>query len=87
MQVVAEDASRTAPRSGLLDRKNNSCNIPVEKRAEFRLMETFGELPEMTKEEVAENKMKAYHRGPQFGGHGRNGEDGLCQNGFFRRPG
>ena len=33
---------------------------PGGKRAEFRLMDTFGELPGMTKEEVTENKMIAY---------------------------
>lgn len=60
VQVVAEDASCIARQNGLLDKKKNMCNILTAKRAEFRLMGAFGELPKMNKDELAENKMNAY---------------------------
>ena len=60
VQMAAENATRTARRSGRLDKKKRSCNIPTAKRAEFRLMEAFGELPEMNKDEVAESKVQAF---------------------------
>ena len=60
VQAVAEDVSRTARRSGRLDTKNKSSNVPTSKRAEFRLMEAFGELPETNKDEAAESKIKSF---------------------------
>ena len=60
VQMAAENATRTARRSGRLDKKKRSCNIPTAKRAEFRLMEAFGELPEMNKDEVAESKVQTF---------------------------
>uniref|UniRef100_A0A3B6UAA8 Uncharacterized protein n=1 Tax=Triticum aestivum TaxID=4565 RepID=A0A3B6UAA8_WHEAT len=52
-------------RSDRLDKKNKNCNIPIAKRAEYRLAEAYGELPKgmtskkATEEEVQE-KMKPY---------------------------
>lgn len=47
-------------RSGRLEKKSKACNIPTAKRAEHRLMDSFGELPEVSKVEGAEQKMQAY---------------------------
>ena len=47
-------------RSGRLDKKNKACNIPTSKRAEYRMLEAFDELPEVSKAEGPEQKMQAY---------------------------
>ncbi|KAI5012251.1 hypothetical protein ZWY2020_024385 [Hordeum vulgare] len=47
-------------RSGCLDKKNKACNVPTSKRAEYRMLEAFGELSEVSKAEDIEQKMQAY---------------------------
>uniref|UniRef100_A0A8R7TBN5 Uncharacterized protein n=1 Tax=Triticum urartu TaxID=4572 RepID=A0A8R7TBN5_TRIUA len=54
-------------RSGRLDKKNRNCDIPAAKRAEYRLVEAYGELPKgMTSkkgsEEYVQEKMNSYLR-------------------------
>ena len=46
--------------SGRLEKKNKVCNIPTSKRAEYRMLEAFDELPEVSKAEGPEQKMQAY---------------------------
>jgi hypothetical protein len=48
-----------------LDEKNKYCSIPIAKRAEYRLAESFGEMPMGTvskkgTEEDVQEKMKPY---------------------------
>ncbi|KAF7081510.1 hypothetical protein CFC21_085446 [Triticum aestivum] len=68
IHVQIEGASTCSERrSGRLDKKNKSCNIPTAKRAEYRLAEAFGELPKGTTskkvtEEDVQEKMKSYLR-------------------------
>ncbi|KAM0821786.1 hypothetical protein ACQ4PT_071950 [Festuca glaucescens] len=46
IQVQFEgDSSCVERRSGRLDKKNKDCNIPVAKRVEYRLAESFGDPP------------------------------------------
>ncbi|KAI5007194.1 hypothetical protein ZWY2020_047142 [Hordeum vulgare] len=47
-------------RSGHLEKKNKACNILTSKHAEYRMLEFFGELPEVKKAEGSEQKMQAY---------------------------
>ena len=54
-------------RSGRLEKKNRSCNIPTSKRAEYRLAEAYGELPKGVaskkgSEEDVQEKMNSYLR-------------------------
>ncbi|KAM0924632.1 hypothetical protein ACQ4PT_004599 [Festuca glaucescens] len=64
IQVQIEgDSSCAGRRSGRLDKKNKDCNIPVAKRAEHRLAESFGALPKGSapkkgSEEDVQEKMK-----------------------------
>ena len=58
-----EDSACTGRRSGRLDKKNKHCSIPIAKRAEYRLAESFGELPKDSipkkgSEEDVQEKMK-----------------------------
>ena len=66
IQLQLEGSSTNAGRRSVrLDKKNKICNIPIAKRAEFRLAEAFGDLPKEniskkpTEEDVQE-KMKTY---------------------------
>ncbi|CAM0873675.1 unnamed protein product [Alopecurus aequalis] len=64
---IEGDATCAGRRSGRLDKKNRTCNIPASKRAEYRLADSFGELPKdpISKkgtEEDVEEKTKAYLR-------------------------
>ena len=66
MQVEG-DSTCVGRRSGRLDKKNKNCNIPVAKRAEYRLAGTFGDLPKDTMskkgtEEDVQEKMEPYLR-------------------------
>ncbi|CAM0947081.1 unnamed protein product [Alopecurus aequalis] len=58
-------ASCVGRRSGRLDKKNKDSNIPAAKRAEYRLAESFGELPRDSfskrgTEEDVQERMKPY---------------------------
>ena len=68
IHVQIEGASTCSERrSGRLDKKNKSCNIPTAKRAEYRLAEAYGELPKgmaskKGSEEDVQEKMNSYLR-------------------------
>ena len=66
-QLRMDVPSLTERRSIRLDKKNKQCVIPVANRAEFRLAESFGELPKgqvlkKGSEEDVQDKMKPYLR-------------------------
>ena len=68
IHVQIEGASTCSERrSGRLEKKNRSCNIPTAKRAEYRLAEAYGELPKGMAsqkgfEEDVQEKMNSYLR-------------------------
>ena len=66
-QLRVDAPSLAERRSIRLDKKNKQCVIPVANRAEFRLAESFGELPKghvlkKGSEEDVQDKMKPYLR-------------------------
>ncbi|KAI4976525.1 hypothetical protein ZWY2020_050132 [Hordeum vulgare] len=57
---VPSHGKRKERRSERPDKKNKACNIPTSKRAEYMMLEIFGELPEVSKAQGPEQKMQAY---------------------------
>ena len=57
-----DNASCSRQHSGRLETRNFACTIMWARRAEHRLLEAFGELPEMIKVEGTKQKMKCLPR-------------------------
>ncbi|KAE8770963.1 hypothetical protein D1007_57215 [Hordeum vulgare] len=58
--VPSHGEKNDGQRSQRLEKKNKACNILTSKRAGYRMLEFFGELPEVKKAEGLEQKMQAY---------------------------
>ncbi|KAE8815752.1 hypothetical protein D1007_06811 [Hordeum vulgare] len=60
VKPVIEGEKNYRLRSGRLEKKNKACNIPTSKCVEYRMLEAFDELSEVSKAEGPKQKMQAY---------------------------